>query len=111
MVINEIAWMGTKASQYGEWVELYNAGTGTANLSDWALYEGDTKILGLFGAIAPGAYYLIERTTTTSPLLQLAQQTVRGTRHVLKSLRRAHAEALAAGQLEAWPSAPAVGAG
>ena len=29
------------------------------------------------------------RTTTTSPLLQLAQQTARGTRHVLPSLRRA----------------------
>ena len=62
VVINEVAWAGTAANASDEWIELYNAGDTTVDLSGWALYEGITRIIALSGIIAPGAYYLVERT-------------------------------------------------
>ena len=34
VVINEIAWMGTAASTYDEWIELYNTGL---RVSEWVI--------------------------------------------------------------------------
>src|SRR3972149_3251117 len=64
VLINEIAWMGTKASTYGEWVELRNVANSPINVNGWTLYEGggSTKIIDLTGTIDAGAYYLIKRT-------------------------------------------------
>ncbi len=47
VVINEIAWMGTKESQYGEWIELYNDASEVVDLAGGGLYEdgGKTVIL------------------------------------------------------------------
>jgi hypothetical protein len=69
VVINEIAWMGTKASQYAEWIELYNTSSDDVDLSGWALFEsgGDTKIISLGGVIYSHGYFLVERTTSSSP--------------------------------------------
>lgn len=69
VVINEIAWMGTLASQYAEWVELYNSGGASVDVSEWALFEagGNTKIIALQGFIGPYGYFLIERVTPSSP--------------------------------------------
>lgn len=68
VVINEIAWAGTQASQYGEWIELFNDGDLAVNLTGWAIYKtNEVKLIDLAGTIAPGAYILIERTTATSP--------------------------------------------
>jgi len=63
IVINEIGWMGTDAFAADEWIELYNAGTATVDLSGWKLSaaDGSPKIT-LSGSIAPGDFYLIERT-------------------------------------------------
>ena len=61
IVINEVAWAGTKANSADEWLELYNAGNVTADLTDWSLCEGSTTIVQLINTIEPGAYYLIER--------------------------------------------------
>lgn len=64
VVINEIAWAGTKANPSGdEWLELYNAGDATQDLNGWYLCEGVTKIL-IFEAthhINPDTFFLIER--------------------------------------------------
>jgi len=69
VVINEIAWMGTKASQYAEWIELYNTTGDNIDLSNWAIFEagGDTKIISLKDIITSYGYFLIERTTPSSP--------------------------------------------
>ena len=62
IVINEIAWMGTKASSSDEWIELYNNTNQEINLNGWSLYENETEIEPLIGIIRPNSYYLIERT-------------------------------------------------
>jgi hypothetical protein len=72
VVINEVAWAGTAASQYGEWFELYNAGSGTVALDGWALYKVKTdgtmvKVVALSGNIAAGEYVVVERSTASSP--------------------------------------------
>ncbi|MBI4134772.1 MAG: right-handed parallel beta-helix repeat-containing protein [Candidatus Sungbacteria bacterium] len=71
VVINEVAWAGTSATQSeDEWIELYNRTSLPISLSNWILYsETDLKpYLSLSGTIASSSYYLIERTndTTTS---------------------------------------------
>ena len=69
VLINEISWMGTKTSTYGEWIELRNVANSPVNVNGWTLYEGggSTKIIDLTGTIDAGAYYLIKRTTASSP--------------------------------------------
>ena len=63
VVINEIAWMGTAASTYDEWIELYNNTGSTVNLSNWILAPADgTPSVTLSGSIAPYGYFLLERT-------------------------------------------------
>ncbi len=67
VVINEIAWMGTKASFRDEWVELYNAGDEPVELEGWKLISDDgTPNIELQGKIAPKGYYLLERTADTT---------------------------------------------
>jgi len=68
VVINEIAWMGTKANTADEWIELYNNTTSTIDLTGWAFKATDgtpsitfststgTNIIPAFG------FYLLERT-------------------------------------------------
>lgn len=65
--INEIAWMGTNASQYGEWIELYNNSSDTMSLQGWTINKrkdnNDLIITSLTKEINSHSYYLIERTT------------------------------------------------
>jgi len=69
VVINEVGWMGTKSSQYAEWIELYNPSTESINLSGWTIFEsgGNTKVISLDGTIPARGYFLIERITPSSP--------------------------------------------
>ncbi len=60
VVINEIAWMGTAASTYDEWLELYNTTTSPIDIGNWSIYGADTGVCLNFSA-ADGA------TTTTVP--------------------------------------------
>jgi len=63
VLINEIAWAGTTASSYDEWIELYNPGTEFINLTGWRLTTDESEIdIHLIGYIYPGGYYLLERT-------------------------------------------------
>jgi hypothetical protein len=41
VVISEIAWMGTTASAFDEWIELFNAGNQDQSLLGWKLVWGD----------------------------------------------------------------------
>lgn len=67
VVINEIAWMGTKSSAVDEWIEIYNAGTISVDLEGWTLTASDgTPSIQLSGTIEPGQYFLLERTDDTT---------------------------------------------
>ena len=61
VVINEIAWMGTKDSASNEWVELASMGS-AIDLTGWVLRIEGKKDIALSGSIASNGYYLIERT-------------------------------------------------
>lgn len=71
MVINEVAWGGTIASPYDEWIELYNPSDEPVDLTGWTLsWEGVTIPLGEeSGAtvvlksrvIEPHGFFLLER--------------------------------------------------
>ncbi len=61
VVINEIAWMGTSYEANDEWIELYNVGDETLDLSGWFIEDdGATKYTISSGTIAPHRYFLIE---------------------------------------------------
>jgi len=63
VVINEVAWAGHSGYTSDEWIELYNTGSSSVNLTGWKLYEGGgaTLIITLSGSIAGKGYFLIER--------------------------------------------------
>lgn len=65
LVINEVAWAGTAASPTDEWIELFNATDQPVALAGWTLSFGDVVIdlgAGVETAVAPGEYFLLERT-------------------------------------------------
>jgi hypothetical protein len=70
IVINEIAWMGTKNSANEEWVELYNSGNASVSVDGWNILNSKGVMVNLEGEISPGEYFLICRTTpsVTNPL-------------------------------------------
>lgn len=65
VVINEVAWMGTTTSSNDEWLELKNTTDAAIDLSGWQL-NWDGGAVELSGSIAPGDYYLLERTDDDS---------------------------------------------
>jgi phosphatidylserine/phosphatidylglycerophosphate/cardiolipin synthase-like enzyme len=63
VVINEVAWAGTFASHYDEWIELYNNSDQDVDLRGWMLVAADgTPAIQLEGSIPPEGFYLLERT-------------------------------------------------
>lgn len=67
VIINEIAWMGTVASAYDEWMELYNVTPYDIDLSNWSLRSADNGInISLENQIGGEGYYLLERTDDTT---------------------------------------------
>jgi hypothetical protein len=63
-VVNEIAWAGTAASPFNEWMELLNNSTRTIVLDGWRLRSSDGDLeVSLGGSLESGDYYLLERTS------------------------------------------------
>jgi hypothetical protein len=63
VVINEVAWMGTQASTYDEWIELYNTTDQPIDLTGWTLEAADgTPLITLSGTIPAKGFFLLERT-------------------------------------------------
>ncbi len=59
--------MGSTDNANAEWIELYNKGGEVISLSGWTLLaQSGTPSINLSGSIAPGAYFLLERTADTS---------------------------------------------
>lgn len=67
VVINEIAWMGTKAHHSDEWIELYNKTNSDIDLSEWTLESRNQKFSVALSQIIPAkGYFLLERTAITT---------------------------------------------
>ena len=63
MVINEVAWTGSTASAYDEWIELFNTTGSGINLTGWRIVDdAGAQTYNLSGTIAARGYYLIERS-------------------------------------------------
>lgn len=62
ILINEVAWAGTQASAFDEWIELHNPGSQPIPLDGWTLTDGDDLVIPLRGALAPYSFFLLERT-------------------------------------------------
>lgn len=62
VVINEVAWGGTTASAFDEWIELYNNTSVPISLTGWTLTNTGSVNIALNGVIPAGGYYLLERT-------------------------------------------------
>jgi hypothetical protein len=68
VIINEIAWSGTKANSDDEWIELYNPTSNAIDLTGWVLKSDDNtpKITFPNGtAIAGKSFFLLARNTDT----------------------------------------------
>lgn len=62
VVINEIAWMGTRANSADEWIELYNNTDEEIDLSGWILKADDgTPNIELSGIILSDEFFLLEQ--------------------------------------------------
>lgn len=67
VVFSEIAWMGTAVSANDEWIELFNSGDTPVDFSGWKIQDGDGGLsVSLSGVVAPGGYFLLERTDDES---------------------------------------------
>ena len=67
IVINEIAWMGTKADDTDEWMEIYNPVSQSVNLGGWTLKaSGSPDIILATKSLDPFGYFLLERTSDTT---------------------------------------------
>lgn len=63
IIINEVAWMGTKDSHYNEWIEIYNNSSSTVDLKGWKLIAEDgTPYINLKREIAGRDFFILERT-------------------------------------------------
>ncbi len=59
LIINEVAWMGTRSNTSADWLEIYNPGTTDINLSGWTL-NSSSEIISLYGVARAGSFFLIE---------------------------------------------------
>lgn len=76
--INEIAWAGTLASAYDEWIELFNPGTEAVDLSGWLLTDGNDIEIILQGNLPANGYFLLERSDDNTIRDLPAHQIYRG---------------------------------
>jgi len=65
VVINEVAWMGTEASSWDEWIELYNTTSSPIDLTGWKIEFINSSLdpidLSSLGSIGSYEYFLLER--------------------------------------------------
>ncbi len=78
VIVNEVGWMGTDASAYDEWIELYNNTESDLDLSGWSLSDGGDVSVTLSGIITAGGYYLLERSDDDTVSDVLADQIYAG---------------------------------
>jgi parallel beta-helix repeat protein len=72
VVINEVAWAGTRAQSTDEWLELLNTTSSPVDVTGWRVVSSDSEgpEITLSGTLSAGGFYLVERTddlATTAP--------------------------------------------
>jgi len=61
VVINEVAWAGSKDNSNDEWIELYNPGNNEIDLAGWVIKDDETTSYTITaGKIPAKGYFLIE---------------------------------------------------
>ncbi|MDD4990200.1 MAG: DUF1566 domain-containing protein [Candidatus Pacebacteria bacterium] len=74
VIFNEIAWMGGKNSSADEWIELKNISVKPIDLNGWQIFnksQGMKIVLATSSVVAPGGFWLLERTDDNSaPLVK-----------------------------------------
>lgn len=66
LVINEVGWRGTSATDTREWIEIYNNGYQELSLDDFVIRNDSGQVLvELSGVISKRSYFLIERGDDT----------------------------------------------
>lgn len=75
VVINEVAWGGTRANSSHEWIELYNNSTESVMLTGWQITSSGGDRITLNGVIAGNGYFLIQRNPSTFSSGAVADQT------------------------------------
>ena len=70
IIINEVAWAGTNASPYAEWIELKNISGNTHSLNGWQLIGEKNDVQIMFDAdtktTKASPLFLLERTDNNS---------------------------------------------
>lgn len=65
VVINEVAWMGTKANSNHEWIELFNNGGSPVSLEGWSIRMSNGSNVSLAGTIAAQGYFVAQKNAAT----------------------------------------------
>lgn len=67
VVLNEVAWSGTRANSSAEWIELRNNTPLTVSLAGWQIRAigASTRTVALDGQIEPQGYFVIQRLAGT----------------------------------------------
>jgi hypothetical protein len=66
VLINEVAWAGTRTSASGEWIELHNTLASEVDLTGWRLTDGGDIAVSLSGVLAAHGFFLLERTSDST---------------------------------------------
>lgn len=75
VVINEVAWMGTKANSNHEWIELFNTGAAAQSLDGWSIHFSNGSAVNLAGSIAGRGYFVVQKNAATFSAGATANQT------------------------------------
>lgn len=78
VLINEVAWAGTEASAFDEWIELHNPGADAISLDGWTLSDGGDLTVHLQGTLSPYGFFLLERTDDSTVASRAADQIYSG---------------------------------
>lgn len=79
VIINEIAWMGTVIDYNDEWIEIFNNGDQSVDLTGWKIEATDgSPTINLSGNVPANGYFLLERTDDNSVLAVTADQIYTG---------------------------------
>ncbi|MCL6509196.1 MAG: lamin tail domain-containing protein [Anaerolineae bacterium] len=75
VVINEVAWGGTRANANHEWIELYNNSPAGIVLNGWQITSLTGDLITLSGTIGGNGYFLIQHNAATFSSGAVADQT------------------------------------
>ena len=67
--LTEVAWMGDATSANNEWIELYNSGSASVDITGWTLGDGVNFSVALTGSIPAEEYVLLERNRSSAVYL------------------------------------------